>query len=566
MRRLGLLLVLVVVLVAAAGAWADRADAYSGGPNSPMTNPANLARVKSLLRDVATNPSPYGTNTATGSAATAAEVETGLTAARSATGVLPAMGVLGGTLAVAAAGYTGWQIGTFAGGRIYKKLTGETYGGSLANLTLTGVKWNCYNGGSTWRGCTSSNSNTQFFNQGTAYPPGWYLAKIEGSGGEGFCSVGFTTCQANAQTQFSALAATFAGVSGTIEFADNPGAPAGTCQTIYVTPYANCALLRRTQKQYERALKIEQSTASAYASAALKKDSSSFQEPATSSDADVQAGLDEIGANDGATGSPSEEAAADAINHALDPGWSHGDGSPNFTPFILPQPQPSETYTAYAARLRAAGWLGTLTATAETTLEATASAGTAYQLAPLSAPTAITISGLSPVLVYDPANGHLPTPEWPDNPPHVPTATTPITIRYKPPSSVWPPDGGGSGSCDCTVEPLDFSPLSGITTGDSFPFGFIGFAGDVVGHFDVSPETPEFDFVINGGEIGGHAISGGGDYNVSLDVMDTYMGWIRTLLSVILWIGAVYLLATRLLGFGAGGDPGEAADEGTWGA
>jgi hypothetical protein len=529
-----------------------------------MTDPANLARVKSLFRDVATNPSPFGTNTATGSAGTAAEVETGLTAARSATGVLPAMGVLGGTLAVAAAGYTGWQIGTFAGGLIYKKLTGETYGGGLSHLTLTGVKWNCYNGGATWRGCTSSKSDGSFFFAAN-YPPGWYLAKIEGSGGETFCAVGFTTCQANAQTEFSALAATLQAVSGTVE-SPTTGTPAGGCQAVYVTPQASCAILRRTQKQYERALKIEQSTASAYNSAALKKDSSSFTEPATTSDAEVQAGLDEIGANDGATGSPSEEAAADAINHAIDPGWSHGDGSPNFTPFILPQPQPDETYTQYAARLRERGWLGTLTATEEVTLESTASPGSAYQLAPLRAPTVITISGLTPVLIFDPADGTHPDPEWPDNPPHVPTAQTAISIDFKPPTSVFPPGGGSGGGCDCTVAALDFTPLSDITTGDSFPFGFIGFAGDVIGHFDVTPETPEFDFVINGGEIGGHAISGGGDYNVSLDVMDTYMGWIRTLLSVILWIGAAYLLATRLLGFGAGGDPGEAADEGTWGA
>jgi hypothetical protein len=39
------------------------------------------------------------------------------------------------------------------------------------------------------------------------------------------------------------------------------------------------------------------------------------------------------------------------------------------------------------------------------------------------------------------------------------------------------------------------------------------------------------------------------------------MAIIRSLISVALWVGAVYFLASRLLGFTAGGDPAAAADE-----
>jgi GH24 family phage-related lysozyme (muramidase) len=40
------------------------------------------------------------------------------------------------------------------------------------------------------------------------------------------------------------------------------------------------------------------------------------------------------------------------------------------------------------------------------------------------------------------------------------------------------------------------------------------------------------------------------------------MSTIRTLISFALWIGAIWLLASRLLRFDAGGDLTEAADDG----
>jgi hypothetical protein len=43
--------------------------------------------------------------------------------------------------------------------------------------------------------------------------------------------------------------------------------------------------------------------------------------------------------------------------------------------------------------------------------------------------------------------------------------------------------------------------------------------------------------------------------------MDDYTSIIRTLISWVLWIGAVYWLAVNLLGFRGGGDPSQAADE-----
>jgi hypothetical protein len=166
------------------------------------------------------------------------------------------------------------------------------------------------------------------------------------------------------------------------------------------------------------------------------------------------------------------------------------------------------------------------------------------------------------VWVYDaagsPLHGDRPNPEWPDNPPHVGSASTGITIKEKPVTSVLPPPSGGGGGGGS----IDFSPITDLDPGCKFPYGLFCYAQDVTGWFDVSPDAPEFTFTINGGEIGGHAIAGGGGYDVDLGDtgLDGYMAIWRTLLSIALWVGAVWMLASRLLGLNLG-DPGEAVDD-----
>jgi hypothetical protein len=59
------------------------------------------------------------------------------------------------------------------------------------------------------------------------------------------------------------------------------------------------------------------------------------------------------------------------------------------------------------------------------------------------------------------------------------------------------------------------------------------------------------------------ALAGGGTlpYDVDLNIMDDYMAIWRTLLSIVMWVGAVYIIATRMLGLNSAGDPGEALDD-----
>jgi len=85
---------------------------------------------------------------------------------------------------------------------------------------------------------------------------------------------------------------------------------------------------------------------------------------------------------------------------------------------------------------------------------------------------------------------------------------------------------------------------------------------DVTEWFYVPPEAPVFSFTIPDVAVLGTTYTVAAPYEVDLDVMSGYMAIIRSLMSVAMWIGAVYWLAVRLLGFNAGGDPGEAVDDG----
>lgn len=136
----------------------------------------------------------------------------------------------------------------------------------------------------------------------------------------------------------------------------------------------------------------------------------------------------------------------------------------------------------------------------------------------------------------------------PDNP--VGTTTTGgDTIEPIPPAGPITPDTS-----------IDFGPLNDLDPGCKFPYGFVCYAQDVTAWFDVTPDAPRFEMTIARPSL----FPGSGDfqYTVDLNIMDDYMSVIRTLFSIVLWVGAVYVIATRLLGFHAAGDPGEAIDDG----
>jgi hypothetical protein len=263
--------------------------------------------------------------------------------------------------------------------------------------------------------------------------------------------------------------------------------------------------------------------------------------------------------------------------------------NPDDMPFELPKPGRNETYAGYVDRLRALGWLGTVTYVDLTELSANTELGP-DAVARISLPSIGTHVGvLVPGYPWPFAPPHpspLPTPlPTPQPAPRVPK-DVPITITRNPPSQLpipgptgapipadeLPPDGpdtpGGGGGGSPTPGsggPIDFTPITGLDFGCKFPFGLFCYAKDVTNWFRVTPQAPEFSFTFP--SIGGHAIPGGGTYDVNLgDVgagtgsLDHYMSLWRDLLSVVLWVGAVWMLASRLLGLQLG-DPGEAMDD-----
>jgi hypothetical protein len=267
--------------------------------------------------------------------------------------------------------------------------------------------------------------------------------------------------------------------------------------------------------------------------------------------------------------------------------------------FQLPQPQGFETYPQYLYRLRRMGWVGTslLVTGTDTYLVGPGVVVTVTLDPPTTAPPG-TIDPI-PVPVWnpvpDPTTNPIPDPApWPNPAPSV-RPDQPITVTVSPPDAApapIPPPGGGppppppgpGGSPPPPPPPpppptgqIDFTPLTNLDPGCKFPYGFICYAKDVTGWFNVTPEAPDFHIPVHvsAASVG---VDWHGDYDVNLGAVGTdsgsltspaslndYMAVMRLLESIAMWVGAVYLLATRLVGFKAGGDPGEAVDEAlTW--
>jgi hypothetical protein len=103
-----------------------------------------------------------------------------------------------------------------------------------------------------------------------------------------------------------------------------------------------------------------------------------------------------------------------------------------------------------------------------------------------------------------------------------------------------------------------------VAIGNKFPFGVFAYAAGIIGDFNVAPTAP--DFSLRAKATGTNGINLDAPYDVNLGgprmtSLDTYMGYWRDLLSFAMWVGAIWLLATKLLGFSTGGDPGGAVDE-----
>jgi hypothetical protein len=229
----------------------------------------------------------------------------------------------------------------------------------------------------------------------------------------------------------------------------------------------------------------------------------------------------------------------------------------SMTPLTVLQPLPNETYTDYETRLQASGYLGTITDVAEST------ALSGY------GPNAVTRVQFSDTTgatrILDPL-------AWPGTAPQM-NANAALTVRHNPSTATPVPTDGTSSSSGsdpalsgtdsgCSCPPFDFTPLTGLSLGSKFPFGVFGYMSTVLGWFDVTPVAPGFDINVHAGGTSAHPIAGPGHYSGTLDAFSPYMSIVRDLITVALWVGAIWFVGTRLLGFNAGGDLTEAADDG----
>jgi hypothetical protein len=219
--------------------------------------------------------------------------------------------------------------------------------------------------------------------------------------------------------------------------------------------------------------------------------------------------------------------------------------NPDTLPLLLPQPGANETYEDYIGRLAALGYVGTVTR---------------VNLSPEEEDSLTGPNGAARVRVPTATGTRLITRAgWPLPLPRVFPGES-ITIYTNPETAPDVPTGD-DGEPDGSDPGIDFGPLTGLDPGCKFPFGLFCYAKQVTTWFVVSPQAPAFHFTF--ATIGGFAIGGGGHYDVDLgDVpgLDGYMAIWRTLLSIALWVGAVWVLASRFLGLNLG-DPGEAVDD-----
>lgn len=232
---------------------------------------------------------------------------------------------------------------------------------------------------------------------------------------------------------------------------------------------------------------------------------------------------------------------------------------PEAQTLTLLRPLSTETYTDYITRLQAAGWVGTATLVELDPFD------------PSIGPEAVSKVGITG------GSGTWRRSLWPAEWPRV-ALDAPLTIYHNPstapevapdPTDEENPPGGGTvfdpGGCEpwLTAEP-DFSPLTGLSFGDKFPFGLFSWVSGVLGAFNVAPDAPSWSIDVTVPATAVSPATDLGDFTVDLgDVgIDGYMSTIRTVLSFVLWIGAVWYFATALLGIRTPGNPAEAIDEG----
>jgi len=227
--------------------------------------------------------------------------------------------------------------------------------------------------------------------------------------------------------------------------------------------------------------------------------------------------------------------------------------NPDPLPVVVLTPLPWETGSQYASRM--------------------ANLGVRVSLIEVGSP----VSTYGPDEVLAPADVPSGSTTWTVVPGQRLVPTTTLTVPINP-STATPPVGDPNppsetspvipttGTCNCT---FDITPLQGIGLGSKFPFGVFSYFSTVIGEFNVTPHAPDFNMTAAATGVGGTNLSAPYDVNLGDSTaghvgstLDTYMGYWRDLLSFILWVGAIWLVSTKLLGFNAGGDVTGGMDDG----
>lgn len=550
MRRLALTAtVLVATCCSYLAVGASPAHAYTG--YNPLTDPKNTTIVDNWLRDLDHPPAPA-------SAYTQAETITGWDAAYEAAGTFPDLLTAAAPIVTGTVGlYTGWKIGTPLGNWLYTKIVGDTtVGPTIPALYWTPSKCGTSTSKTDWNGGNSLIQGTGTVQSCTV---GGSAILAEGfslvlNSVDTFCAASTTHCSGNSLAE-GGHAITITGANATEAAGTVKACPStaqiAPCTLVYTSGSTGttrcstdgtsvaagaCFVVLRSRAAMLSAVQIQPSTSTEYAGA-TNTNNTSYSSPSTVNDnagAETCVGNNACNASGNCALDPTSTYCSDSGTHATGP-WA---------PIYLPQPLPGETVPQYIERLRARTWLGGITLLEDPM--SYPSGSPAMQLNPQQI-TKLQV-GTTAATLYDPLTGEPRT--WPTTPPQLKYADTDLTITEVPDTFV--PEGGGGGG-------LHFPTVS---FGCQFPFGFICWAQDITGWFNVSPAAPDFDFTIPDQTVAGHTFHVGSHYDVNLNVMDSYMSVWRTILSVVIWIGGLYYLAVKLLGFHPGGDPGEALDDG----
>lgn len=195
----------------------------------------------------------------------------------------------------------------------------------------------------------------------------------------------------------------------------------------------------------------------------------------------------------------------------------------------VPSPRSTETYDQYTDRLRAAGLLGTLRFANEYhPAPAGTKPGRVFEVSPDPG----TKVGVGSVVTYRaaPMDGSSTEPSddtatgpgsSPDNPSHTQVGTPPASGTY---------------TCPATIPTPNLTPLA-ISFTDKWPFGFIGWFGEVMADINGTGAAP----VVTMPEIAGKTWTLDlGDFNEEAAVARTALGWMGSLF-IVAWITQVAL-------------------------